>query len=105
MRMIMLFQLGVGTAVDRADVADAINAEARQRLSELVQRSQPTEKLRYSTLLLALHTLFGVNTAMIQTLLYRPSAPAASIDDFVWNALTNGGGGGGDGDAAAGTMV
>jgi len=62
----------VGAAtLERGDVADLINTEARQRLREVVQQSHPTEKLRYSTLLLALHTLFGINCSMLQTL-FRP---------------------------------
>jgi len=73
--------------LERGDVADMVNTEARQRLKEVVQRSHPSEKLRYSTLLLALHTLFGVNCGMLQTLFFRPMHRAANIDEFVWNAL------------------
>jgi hypothetical protein len=91
MRMITLFQLGAGT-LDRADLADAVNTEARQRLQEAVHRSHPSEKLRYSTLLLTLHTLFGIHCGMLQALLYRASPKAASIDEFVWNVVTGGSG-------------
>ena len=68
-------------------MADAVNTEARQRLKDVVQRSHPTEKLRYSTLLLALHTLFGINCAMLQKLFFSPMHRASNIDEFVSNAL------------------
>jgi len=78
----------VGAAtMERGDVADAVNTEARQRLQEVVQRSRPSEKLRYSTLLLALHTLFGIHCGMLQTLFFRPVQHAASIEEFVTRAL------------------
>ena len=81
----------VGAAtLERADVADAVNTEARQRLQDVVQRSHPSEKLRYSTLLLALHTLFGIHCGMLQKLFFSPVHRAASIDEFVSNALTLG---------------
>ena len=73
--------------LERGDVADLVNTEARQRLREVVQRSHPSEKLRYSTLLLNLHTLFGINCGMLQTLFFRPMHRAANIDEFVSNAL------------------
>ena len=73
--------------LERGDVADMVNTESRQRLKEVVQRSHPSEKLRYSTLLLALHTLFGINCGMLQTLFFRPMHRAANIDEFVWKAL------------------
>ena len=79
--------IGAAT-LERGDVADLVNTEARHRLQEVVQRSHPSEKLRYSMLLLALHTLFGINCAMLQTLFFRPMPQASgSIDQFVWNAL------------------
>jgi len=68
-------------------VADAVNTEARERLQELVQRSHPSEKLRYSTLLLALHTLFGIHCGMLLALFFRPVQRAANIDELVRNAL------------------
>lgn len=86
MRMIALFQLGAAT-LERGDVADAINTEARQRLQDVVQRSHPSEKLRYSTLLLALHTLFGIHCGMLQSLFFSPVQRAANIDELVRNAL------------------
>lgn len=81
---------GTGT-LERADLADAINTEARQRLQDVVQRSRPAEKLRYSTLLLALHTLFGIHCGMLQALLFRPLPNAATFDEFVWRAMTSAG--------------
>ena len=73
--------------MERGDLADAVNTEARQRLQEVVQRTHPVEKLRYSTLLLALHTLFGIHCGMLQSLFFRPVNRAANMDEFVWNAL------------------
>ena len=83
----MCFLSGAGT-LERADLADQVNAEARQQLQDLVQRTHPTEKLRYSNMLLTLHTLFGINCGMLQSLLFRPTPSAACFDEFVWNALT-----------------
>lgn len=71
----------------RCDLADAMHAEARQRLADYIHRTRPSEKLRYSNILLALRTLFGINCAMLQTLFYRPSPGAASFNEFVCNAL------------------
>jgi len=69
-------------------VADAVNTEARLRLQDVVRRSQRAEKLRYPTLLLTLRTLFGINCAMLQSLFFKPMMHrAASIDEFVWNAI------------------
>ena len=74
--------------LERGDVADAVNTEARQRLQDVVQRSHPAEKLRYSTLLLALHTLFGIHCGMLQTLFFRHGhRAAANIDELVHSAL------------------
>jgi len=74
--------------LERGDMADAVNTEARQRLQDVVQRSHPAEKLRYSTLLLALHTLFGIHCGMLQTLFFRHGhRAAANIDELVHSAL------------------
>jgi hypothetical protein len=72
----------------RADLAELVNDEARQQLQQLVQRTHPAEKLRYYSMLLMIKTLYGIHCGMLQSLFFRPTADAASIDEFVWNAVT-----------------
>jgi len=74
MRMIALFY--TGTSSSHSLVTSSITArmysEARQDLQELVQHHHPHQTQRYVTLLLTLHTLFGVNCAMLEALFCDP---------------------------------
>jgi len=72
MRMIALFRTGPGSSLEASEAAERIHSEARQDLQEVVQHSHPEEKLRYITLLLTLHTLFSVNTAMLKVMFCDP---------------------------------
>lgn len=62
-------------------------SEARQDLQDLVQHNHPTEKLRYSTLLLSLHTLFGIHCGMLQTLFCKHLTDNGGIGAFINDAL------------------
>lgn len=86
MRMITLFHTGAGT-LERSHLADQMYSEARQDLQDLVQHNHPTEKLRYSTLLLSLHTLFGIHCGMLQTLFCKHLTDNGGIGAFINDAL------------------
>lgn len=73
--------------MERSDLVDVVYSEARQDLQDLVQHSHPTEKLRYSTLLLSLHTLFGIHCGMLQALFCRHLEQSGGIVSFVGEAL------------------
>jgi len=73
--------------LERTNLVDQVNTDARQRLQDLIQRTHSAEKLRYSNVLLLLHTLFGIHCGMLQSLFFRPTPNAAGFDEFVWNAL------------------
>lgn len=87
MRLITLFHTGTGT-LERSELADVVYSEARQDLQDLVQHSHPEEKLRYSTLLLSLHTLFGIHCGMLQTLFCQHLEQSGGISAFISEALT-----------------
>ena len=54
--------------LEMSDHVNKVNSEARQDLQDLVKHQHPDEKLRYSTLLLTLHTLFGIHGGLLQSL-------------------------------------
>ena len=58
--------------MERPDLVSRLNTSARQDLTEIVSHAQPHDRLRCSRLLLALHTLFGVNCAMLEALFCAP---------------------------------
>ena len=60
---------GSSTAVlERADVVDRIGTEARQDLQDFAVHHRPLERLRYSSLLLTLHTVFGIHCGQLSRL-------------------------------------
>jgi hypothetical protein len=74
MRVITLFQsAGAGGGLEMSSVVDQLSACARRDLQSLVERTHPSESLhRYSTLLLTMHTLYGVHCGMLEALFCRP---------------------------------
>jgi hypothetical protein len=88
MRLITLFHAG-STAVESAELVARIYSEARQDLQDLSLHQHPTERLRYSTLLLTLHTLFGINCAMLQALFCAPviGTEPSGFRDYVTREL------------------
>ena len=51
-----------------AKLVEETNNQARQTLQKHVQDMKPTEKLRYSNILLRLHALPSINNQMIENL-------------------------------------
>jgi len=86
MRWIILFHSGANR-LERSDVVAGLNTAARQDLQEIITDSHPTDKLRYSKLLLALHTVFGVNCAMLESLFCAPLNLAGGLEAFVYQLL------------------
>lgn len=89
MRMIILFHAGSAlNSLERAEDVDRVGAEARQDLQDFAKHNRPGERLRYSSLLLTLHTVFGVHCGMLATLFCRhvpgfvTAAGAAGTLDF-----------------------
>jgi len=89
MRMIILFHAGSAlNSLERAEDVDRVGAEARQDLQDFAKHNRPAERLRYSSLLLTLHTVFGVHCGMLATLFCRhvpgfvTAAGAAGTMDF-----------------------
>lgn len=71
--MTRAFSLYSGSAgsLERPEVAERLGAEARQDLQKLAQHYRPSERMRYSALLLTLHTLYGVHCGMLASLFCR----------------------------------
>lgn len=86
MKLITLFHSGIGS-VDCTRVANRINSSARQDLQDLVSHLNPSEKLRYSSLLLSLHTLFGVHCGMLRSLFCQHLDKTGGVKGFVNEAL------------------
>jgi hypothetical protein len=66
-RMITLFKQGY-TGVENPQYIESISSYVRQSLQDHIRATRPSERLRYSHILLALPTLFGVNTKMVEKL-------------------------------------
>ena len=75
------------SGLENSIFVDNIGSKARQALQDHVRRSCPDDKLRYSDLLLYLHTLFGVNCGMVQTLFCAHVAKNSDIDGHVRNMV------------------
>lgn len=73
--------------LERSDLIEIVYSEARQDLQDLVQHSHPNEKLRYSALLLLLHTLFGIHCGMLHGLFCQHLEKSGGIEAFVCEAL------------------
>ena len=86
----LVCETGAGGGMQRVDIVERTNSEARQDLQDFVQHSQPNEKLRYSTLLLTLHTVFGINCGMLQALFCKQLATHGGLAVFIGNALNAG---------------
>jgi len=83
MRWIILFHVGANK-LERGDDVANLNTAARQDLQEIITDSHPNDKLRYSRLLLALHTVFGVNCTMLESLFCAPLNLAGGLETFVY---------------------
>ena len=57
--------------VQNTAAVDSFNAHVRRVLQAHVRRSQPADKLRYSSLLLCLPPLFGISCRMLEALFCR----------------------------------
>ena len=77
---------GVGSA-DCVRCSGRVNTVARQDLQECVLRSHPNERLRYSTLLLSLHTLFGIHCDMLRSLFCQHLKKSGGVQAFIAQAL------------------
>jgi len=86
MKWIVLFHVGANR-LERGDEVASLNTAARQDLQEIIADSHPTDKLRYSRLLLALHTVFGVNCGMLESLFCAPLNLAGGVETFVYQLL------------------
>jgi hypothetical protein len=76
---------GSAGSLERPDVAERLGAEARQDLQKLAQHYRPSERMRYSALLLTLHTLYGVHCGMLASLFCRQllgGSSGSSAGDF-----------------------
>lgn len=71
------------SALERSDIVDRIGSEARQDLQDFARHNRPSERLRYSSLLLTLHTIFGVHCGMLAMLFCRQVPCCAGADDCV----------------------
>ena len=69
--------------MENVDFVERISSSARQMLQDYVARTRPGDKLRYSHLLLCLHSLFGVNCGMVQTLFCKHVAKNNDMDQHV----------------------
>ena len=58
-------------SLQQADTVERLASEARQDLQDLARHHRPSERLRYSNLLLTLHTVFGVHCGMLAALFCR----------------------------------
>jgi len=77
--------VGSAGSLERPDIAERLGAEARQDLQKLAQHYRPSERMRYSALLLTLHTLYGVHCGMLASLFCRQllgSSGSSSVGDF-----------------------
>jgi hypothetical protein len=86
MRWIILFHAGANR-LERGDIVASLNTAARQDLQEIIADSHPNDKLRYSKLLLALHTVFGVNCGMLEALFCAPLNLPGGVEAFVYRLL------------------
>lgn len=86
MKLITLFHSGVGSP-DCVRSSGRINSVARQDLQECVLRNHPSERLRYSTLLLSLHTLFGIHCDMLRSLFCQHLNKTGGLQAFITDAL------------------
>jgi hypothetical protein len=69
---VLLFVAGTG-AIESAHVADRANAAARHDLQHLVEQTHPSDPLqRYSALLMLFHSLFSINSSMLESLFCHP---------------------------------
>jgi len=66
LRMLALFHSESG--VESLQYIDAINSCIRQSLQDHIRTTRPTDKLRYSQLLMCLPSLYSVNTKMMEKL-------------------------------------
>jgi len=69
-------------SLQQADTIERLATEARQDLQDLAKHHWPTERLRYSNLLLTLHTVFGIHSGMLVALFCRqlPGFTGSQID-------------------------
>lgn len=86
MRWIVLFHAGANK-LEQGDVVSNLNTAARQDLQEIITDSHPNDKLRYSKLLLTLHTVFGVNCGMLESLFCAPLQLAGGLESFACRLL------------------
>ena len=55
-------------SLQQTDTIERLVTEARQDLQDLAKHYRPSERLRYSNLLLTLHTVFGIHCGMLAAL-------------------------------------
>jgi len=58
-------------SLQQPDTIERLATEARQDLQDLAKHHRPSERLRYSNLLLTLHTVFGIHCGMLSALFCR----------------------------------
>jgi hypothetical protein len=82
----MFVYVGSAGSLERPDIAERLGAEARQDLQKLAHHYRPSERMRYSALLLTLHTLYGVHCGMLASLFCRQLLGSAegsgNVGDF-----------------------
>lgn len=70
LRMATLFNPGC-YITDNPSYIDSVNGFARQALQEHISNTRPTEKMRYSQILLCLPSLYGINCKVVENLFCR----------------------------------
>lgn len=86
--MMLFSSLLIGSGnLDQPDVVEEVNGSARQSLQDHVMQTRPTEKMRYSSILLCLHALCAVNSITMETLFCQHLAKTANIEALLRNLL------------------
>lgn len=87
-RMVTLFHTG-HSEIENTDFVDKVSNYVRQSLQDHIKETHTSEKLRYSNILLCLHTLYGVNCKMVQSLFCKQQVKSSDMDDFLKGMLQN----------------
>lgn len=86
-RVIYLYVFAGYDGLENADYVDDVNTYIRDDLQVHIRQSRPSEKLRYSNILLCLHTLFGINCKVVDTLFCMPRANGLETCEFLRDLL------------------
>lgn len=73
--------------LENGDYIDDVNTYIRDDLQVHIRNSRPNEKLRYSNILLCLHTLFGINCQVVDNLFCLPRAKGLETRELLRDLL------------------